>query len=208
MNLARILLLIILIGGLSIRVTAQSQAQSENQSQARAQDLSPVQAPATAQTHASVLHIICNIGYTNAQCRARTEALRVVLQKYPIGALGEWTWVVVRSNDWKKALSDRLFSPDVPALTYLPARETYFDEALLLDSSVRAVQLSAAWNMSIPALLDLAIRHEMGHALCNNSDELAAQRTAVLIQSGESPACASHKDPAQSSLPRITSKAP
>jgi hypothetical protein len=184
-NLARILLLIILIGGLSIQVTAPSQAQFENQIQARAQDQSPVQAPATAQTHAPVQHIICNIGYTNAQCHARTEALRVVLQKYPIGALGEWTWVVVRSNDWKKALSDRLFSPDV-----------------------RAVQLSAAWNMSIPALLDLAIRHEMGHALCNNSDELAAQRTAVLIQSGESPACASHKDPAQSSLPRITSKVP
>ena len=208
MNLARILSLVILIAGLSVQVTAQSPAQSETQIDASTHVQSPVQVRTTVQTHAPVQHIVCGIGYTISQCRERADALRAVLQRYPIGALGEWTWIVVRSNDWKKALSDRLFSPDVPALTYLPARETYFDEALLLDSSVRAVQLSAAWNMSIPALLDLAIRHEMGHALCNDSDELAAQRTAVLLQSGESPACAARKGPAQSLLPRVASKAP
>lgn len=205
-------MLVILIAGRSTQVAAQSQAQSQAPTETRFQEQtqvpSPVQARAAAQTHAPVQHIICNIGYTVSQCRERTDALRVILQKYPVEALGEWTWVVVPSISWKKALSDRLFSPDVPAMTYLPARETYIDEALLRGSSVRAVQLSAAWNMSIPALLDLAIRHEMGHALCNTSDELTAQRTAALIQAAESPVCASRKGPAQSSLPRITSKTP
>lgn len=207
-NLARILVLVILIAGWSTQVSAQSQAPTETQFQDQTQAPSPVQARGTTQTHAPVQHIICNIGYTVSQCRDRTDALRVILQKYPVGALGEWTWVVVPSINWKKALSDRLFSPDVPAMTYLPARETYIDEALLRGSSVRAVQLSAAWNMSIPALLDLAIRHEMGHALCNTSDELAAQRTAVLIHAGESPVCAARKASTQSSLPQITSKTP
>jgi hypothetical protein len=203
-NLARVFLLGIVLAGPSIQASAQSQAQSEAQIQVQ----EPVETRAVAQTHAPVQHIICNIGYTVSQCRARTEALRLILLKYPVGALGDWTWVVVPSINWKKALSDRLISPDVPAMTYLLARETYLDEALVLGSSVRAFQLSAAWNMSIPALLDLAIRHEMGHALCNNSDELAAQRTAALLQSGESPACVVPNGPAQSSLPRITSKAP
>lgn len=208
MNSGRILLFVILIAGASIQLNAQSQTQSETQTQAQAQGRFPVQAHAPAQTHPAVQHITCGIGYTNSQCRARTDLLRAVLQKYPIRALGEWTWVLIRSNDWKKALSDRLFSENAPALTYLPARETYFDEALLLDSSVRGVELSAAWHMSIPALLDLAIRHEMGHALCNDPDERVAQRTAVLLHSGAPPACAGRTLPAHPSFPTITSKTP
>jgi hypothetical protein len=143
-----------------------------------------------AQTQTPTQRFICNIGYTEAQCRARTDALRAALQKYPIHALGDWTWVVVHSNDWKIFLADRHFSPNTPAVTYLPARETYFDEALLLDTSSRGVELSTAWHLPIPALLDVAIRHEMGHALCNNPAESAADHTAALLRSGAPPVCA------------------
>jgi hypothetical protein len=164
------------------------------------------QGKAQARPKAPAQHFVCNIGFTQSPCRVRTDALRAVLQKYPVRALGDWTWVLVRSNDWKKFLCDRHFSPNTPALTYLPSRETYFDEALVIDASSRGVELSATWHMSIPALLDLAIRHEMGHALCNDPDESAAQRTAMLLQSVEPPACATHK--ALAPALRITSKAP
>ena len=69
----------------------------------------------------------------------------------------------------------------IPAFTYLPSRETFIDEALLQIASSRGLELATSWHMTIPDLLDLAVRHEMGHALCNERDEAAANRTAQLL---------------------------
>jgi hypothetical protein len=107
--------------------------------------------------------------------------LRAAVRKYPVGDLGDWNWVIVRSFDWKRFLSDRNLTPDIPAFTYLPKRETFFDEALLQTASARSFELAASWKMSIPELLDLAVRHELGHALCGERDEAAAKRTAQLL---------------------------
>lgn len=126
-------------------------------------------------------NFICNGGYTQSECHRQLEVLRAAFRKYPTSDLGDWTWVVVRSNDWKRLLSDRRFAPEIPAFTYLPGRETFFDEALLQPSSFRGVELAMSWHMTIPELLDLAVRHEMGHALCNEQDEVAAMRTAQLL---------------------------
>jgi len=126
-------------------------------------------------------HFVCDRGYTAAQCQVAMDILRVKLRKYPTHDLGDWTWVVVRSIDWKRLLYDRNLSSDVPAFTYLPERETFFDEALLDGASPRGIELALSWHRSIPELLDLAIRHELGHALCNERNEAAAKRTAQLL---------------------------
>lgn len=127
-------------------------------------------------------HFVCNVGYSNSECQAKQEVLRASLRKYPTEGLGDWTWVIVRSNDWKRLLADRKLAPEIPALTYLPERETFFDEALLENASTRGVELALSWRMTVPELLDLAIRHEMGHALCQERDEAAAKRTAELLR--------------------------
>src|ERR1700759_4485990 len=46
-------------------------------------------------------HFVCNAAYSAELCHKQTEVLRGVLTRYPSGALGEWTWVLVRSKDWK-----------------------------------------------------------------------------------------------------------
>jgi hypothetical protein len=43
--------------------------------------------------------------------------------------------------------------------------------------------------MTIPDLLDLAIAHELGHALCNERDEAKANRVARLLQSQQPFTC-------------------
>ena len=134
-------------------------------------------------------HVTCSAGYTPTECHAQAVVLHAALKKYATRELGDWTWIVVRSYDWKNFLSVRKLPPDIPAFTYLPERETYFDEALFQVLSPRGLELSASWQMTIPQLLDLAIRHEMGHALCKERDEEAAKRTAQrLLETPSAPA--------------------
>ena len=143
----------------------------------------------SAQARAPKQHFVCNIGYTAQECLAAMTVLRKALAKYPVDALGEWTWVLVRSVDWKRMLLERGFNPNNPAFTYLPRRETFLDGSLVVKVSARGVQLSAQWHMPIEDLLDLAIRHEFAHALCSEPNEAKADRTAIVLKKGGGLSC-------------------
>ena len=122
------------------------------------------------------------------KCRIRSP-LRKALGLYPVDALGEWTWVLVRPEDWKRILSERKFDLNNPAFSYLPKRETFFDGTLVVRSSIRGTELSATWHMPISDLLDLAIRHELAHALCNEYDEFKTDRIAIALEKGNPLSC-------------------
>lgn len=145
--------------------------------------------PASAQKQNAKQHFVCNTGYTPQECQAATAALRKAQARYPVDALGEWTWVLVRTVDWKQILSDRKFDTNHPAFSYLPKRETFLDGALVVRSSIRGAELSAIWHMPIEDLLDLAIRHELAHALCNDPDETKAERAAIALKNGTPVSC-------------------
>jgi hypothetical protein len=144
---------------------------------------------ASAQKQAPKQHFACNVGYTPRECQVAMTVLRKTLERYPVEALGEWTWVLVRTGDWKQLLSARRFDPNHPAFSYLPKRETFLDGALVVRSSIRGVELSAIWHMAIEDLLDLAIRHELAHALCNDPDETKAERAAIALKNGTPLSC-------------------
>lgn len=145
--------------------------------------------PATAQGQATKQHLVCNIGYTSQECAVDMAVLRRTLAKYPLDTLGEWTWVLVRTLDWRRILLDRGFDPNTPAFSYLPARQTFFDGALVAKVSSRGVELRERWHMSVEDLLDLAVRHELGHALCNRRDEAKANYLAAILQGGKPVSC-------------------
>ena len=48
---------------------------------------------------------VCNTGYS-AEASATNEmvVLRKALANYPVARLGNWTWILVRSEDWKAIL--------------------------------------------------------------------------------------------------------
>ena len=95
--------------------------------------------------------------------------------RYHADELGEWSWVLVRTTDWEELLSVRGFDAGTPAFTYLPANETFFDDALTTGDSIRGFQLTMIWQMPIEELLDKAVRHELAHAFCREKDEFKAR---------------------------------
>jgi len=98
---------------------------------------------ASTQKQAQKQHFVCNTGYTPEECQAATAVLRKAQARYRVDALGEWTWVLVRTVDWKQILSDRKFDSNHPAFSYLPKRKTFLDGALVVRSSTRGAELSA-----------------------------------------------------------------
>lgn len=130
---------------------------------------------------------VCNTGYTLEQCHKDMAVLRKTLQKYPARQLREWTWILVRSGDWKAIVVPRGLNPDSPAFTYYAGKETFFEEALVTQVPGRSPVLLLTWGMSIPDLLEFAVTHELGHALCNEKDEVKAERVAHRLRAGGGP---------------------
>lgn len=119
-------------------------------------------------------NFVCNTGYSLEKCQEQVAKLRSVLDKYPVQQLGDWTWVLVRSEDWKPILRARGLDPASPAFSFLEKRETFMEEALLAEVVQRRVELLKKWQVPFDRLLELAVTHELGHALCNETDEARA----------------------------------
>jgi hypothetical protein len=140
-------------------------------------------------------HFVCNTGYRQKQCDEEMVVLRKVLANYRASDLREWTWVLVRSEDWKLILLARGLNPGVPALTALGARTTFFEEALVAGQSGRDSELMNIWHLGRDGLLDLAVRHELGHAFCNDANEWKAERIARLLEERKSVSCGATSTP-------------
>lgn len=146
-------------------------------------------APKEAVSSGSAQHFVCNTGYTLAQCHRDAAVLRRALEKYPVEQLGEWTWVLVRSSDWKSIVTARGMDRDSPAFTYYEGKETFFEEALFTEVPERQGALLVLWGMSMPNLLNFAVAHELGHALCNEKDEGKTERVARMLRDGRPASC-------------------
>jgi hypothetical protein len=142
---------------------------------------------------------VCNTGYRQKQCDEEMVVLRKALANYPVAQLGNWTWILVRSEDWKAILLPRGLDPDSPAFTFYPKRETFIEEALVTQVPVRGRELVLKWHMGTRDLLDLAIRHELGHALCNDANERNADRVARLLEKGRPVSCEAKAEAKQKS---------
>ena len=146
-------------------------------------------ASASPREEAPLQRFVCNTGYTMEKCNKDIAVLRTTLAKYPTAQLGNWTWILVRSDDWKAIVLPRGLDPDSPAFTFYAKRETFIEEALVTQVSVRGRELLLKWSMSIRDLLDFAISHELGHALCNDKDEWNANRVGQLLRDGKAASC-------------------
>src|SRR5262249_54199387 len=131
----------------------------------------------------------CHTGYPLAQCQQDILQLKHVLSRYPIAGLGHWTWVLVRSQDWKFISRTLRLNPISPAFSALEPRETFLEEALFTHDPERTAELMKEWLSSMPRLLELAVSHELGHAFCGEPNETAADRFAGDLRNGLAPPC-------------------
>jgi hypothetical protein len=136
-------------------------------------------------------HFFCNTGYTLDTCHEQIATLKTVVAKYPTESLGEWTWVLVRSQDWKAQSRMLGLNPDSPAFTCLETRTTFIEEALVAKVPGRAIELIARWHMGMPDLLNIAVEHEMGHALCHSLNEDKANHVARILEQKRPLSCQS-----------------
>jgi hypothetical protein len=148
--------------------------------------------PMAAASQASKKHsqrFACEQGLSSERCHSAVVILNRALEKYSVGELGEWRWIIVPSAEWKKELALRGIDVRSPALTYLPRNETFFDEALFLRDSLRGTELVETWNMPIDELLDKAVRHELAHAFCREKNETRAQKLEESFRSARPLSC-------------------
>jgi hypothetical protein len=136
----------------------------------------------------------CHTGYPLAECQQDILHLKRILSRYPIEALGHWTWILVRSEDWKPISRKLRLNPDSPAFTALEPRETFLEEALFFHDPERISELMKEWQRSMPELLQLAVSHELGHAFCAESNEAAADRFGEQLRKGLAPRCPASRE--------------
>ena len=163
----------------------------ETSAEARGGGSVPAAAPSTQ-------HFVCSSGYTPTQCHEQMVVLRKALAVYPLAQLGDWTWVLVHSENWNAIVAPRGLDPDSPAFTFTPKRQTFVEEALVISIPLRQKKLLLKWGLSRDRLLDFAIRHELGHAICNDPNEKHADHVAELLAKNKPLTCDSPVSAAQS----------
>jgi hypothetical protein len=132
---------------------------------------------------------LCVVPYTTAECEKQTAILQTILHRYQAEKLGQWTWVLVRSEDWKPILERVHMNPNSPAFSILERRQTFFEEVLVVPKPGRQVELLSKWNIGFDQFLDFAVTHELGHALCNDPDEVRAEQFGQRLRKGRATGC-------------------
>src|SRR5262249_51458926 len=157
-----------------------------------ASDMAPPKTERTTALSDQEFH--CHTGYPLAQCKKDILQLKIILTRYPIEELGHWTWVLVRSQDWKPISRRLRLNPDSPAFTALDLRETFLEEALFVHDPWRTAELMTQWQQSMPKLLERAVTHELGHAFCQEPNEAAADRFGEELRNGRLTRCRISKE--------------
>lgn len=86
-------------------------------------------------------HFYCNTGYTIEVCASNRHDSARVLERFDLRGLEGWTWVLVRSDDWKPILRRVGRDPDSPAFTILEKRQTFLEEALFAPRGAPLLRL-------------------------------------------------------------------
>jgi hypothetical protein len=158
-----------------------------------AQSASHVNALRVSPATSAGQEFFCVGPYSVAECGAQTAFLQAVLRKYDAEKLGKWSWILIRSEDWKQFASQLHLNPASPAFSHLGYRQTFLDEALLVLKPKRELELITKWNISFDRFLEFAVTHELGHAFCQESDEIKAERFGQRLRKSSVRVCDTKK---------------
>ena len=131
----------------------------------------------------------CTTDYDPQQCLASATALAKVLERYPTGKLGSWTFVLAASAHWKQTVKALGGDTESPAFTELGAHVTVLEDTLFENRGSRKELLARRFGLTTGDILDFAVTHEMGHAICNEHNERLADEYGLDLRKGISPVC-------------------
>jgi hypothetical protein len=147
-----------------------------------------VRFPANGSTPNTV-QFLCSQKYDRAECVKDASALRQAIAPYPAQLLGEWSFVLVPADDWKALVHGQGGDPVSPAFSMLDQRLTLLDGSLFVASAGRNKELLERFGKIGPALVDLAVTHEMGHGICQEKNERRADDYGQELREGKTPDC-------------------
>lgn len=131
----------------------------------------------------------CLRNYDRAVCVKDASALHQTVAPYPVQLLGEWSFVLVPADDWKALVRGQGGDPVSPAFSLLDQRMTLLDSSLWAATATRNKELLERFRMIGPQLVNLAITHEMGHGICQETDERRADDYGKELRDGKVPDC-------------------
>ena len=99
--------------------------------------------------------------------------------------LGAWSFVLIPADDWKALVRGQGGDPVSPAFSLLDQRMTLLDSSLFVAAAGRNKELLVRFGVVGPALVDLAVTHEMGHGICHEKNERRADDYGRALRQGK-----------------------
>jgi hypothetical protein len=135
------------------------------------------------------IELFCSQNYDQRKCKMHTATLLRELRRYPVEKLGQWSFVLASTEEWRDMVRSLAGKPGSPAFTIVERRTTVFEEALFSAPADRRADLIRMFNTSGDDLLGLAVSHELGHAICAETDEHRADDYGRDLRAGKLPVC-------------------
>ena len=96
---------------------------------------------------------------------------------------------MVSIEEWDATANRLHLPPERPVFSSLKANTTFIAQLLFSGPVDRRAELLKLFRVPWDQLLSLAMSHELGHALCHESDEGTAAVYGEQVLAGKFPAC-------------------
>jgi hypothetical protein len=122
----------------------------------------------------NAIQFFCTQSYESQACLKDSIALRHALAPYPLERLGTWSFLLVPAEDWSALVRGLRQNPVSPAFSIIDQHITVLESSLFTASPIRDKSFLRTFGVIGGALLDLAVTHELGHAICQEGDQRRA----------------------------------
>jgi hypothetical protein len=117
------------------------------------------------------IQFFCTHNYDSQACLKDSVALRHALAPYRLEHLGTWSFLLVPADDWRTLVLGLHGNPVSPAFSIIDQHMTVLESSLFTATPIRDKSLLRTFGVIGSALLDLAVTHELGHAICQDQNQ-------------------------------------
>jgi hypothetical protein len=137
----------------------------------------------------AAIQFYCTEKYIRTDCQNDISTLTQKLGHYSLEKLGSWSFVLAASDDWESIMNQIHLPADSPVFSALKAHLTVMSQTLFSGPADRRAEMMRLFRLPLDQLVDLAITHEFGHALCQELDEGKATVYGEQLRAGQTPTC-------------------
>ena len=153
----------------------------------------PVEPPNRPTSLSHAISFSCTTDYDASQCLTSIVLLAKVLERYPTERMGHWTFVLAGSARWRQTVKELGGDPESPAFSELIARVTVLKDELFETADSRQAMLAPRFGTPPGSILDYAVTHELGHAICGEFQEKLVEKYGLDLRRGIAPLCATYR---------------